>query len=89
MFLYIYLTLIYYLFQGLYSHQNPFEKITDEELEMYRREIEIKNNPELIKELEHSQDVISYDVTEDHTVDSGAGTYTETSAGIWMLFSIF
>ncbi|OON23448.1 class II Aldolase and Adducin domain protein [Opisthorchis viverrini] len=40
------------VYDALYSHQNPFEKITDEELEMYRREIEIKNNPELAAELE-------------------------------------
>ncbi|VDP89427.1 unnamed protein product [Echinostoma caproni] len=40
------------IYDGLYSHQNPFEKITDEELEMYRREIELKSNPELAIELE-------------------------------------
>ncbi|KAA0192075.1 Alpha-adducin, partial [Fasciolopsis buskii] len=40
------------IYDGLYSHQNPFEKITDEELEMYRREIELKSHPELAVELE-------------------------------------
>ncbi|KAH9585381.1 Alpha-adducin [Schistosoma haematobium] len=41
------------IYDGLYSHQNPFEKITDEELEMYRREIELKNNPDLAAEMDH------------------------------------
>ncbi|CAH8516141.1 unnamed protein product [Schistosoma rodhaini] len=41
------------IYDGLYSHQNPFEKITDEELEMYRREIELKNNPDLVAEMDH------------------------------------
>ncbi|KAH8861284.1 Alpha-adducin [Schistosoma japonicum] len=40
------------IYDGLYSHQNPFEKITDEELEMYRREIELKNNPDLVTEMD-------------------------------------
>ncbi|KAL3307630.1 Alpha-adducin [Cichlidogyrus casuarinus] len=30
------------VYDGLYSHVNPFDKITDEELEMYRHEIELK-----------------------------------------------
>lgn len=43
------------IYDGLYSHQNPFEKITDEELEMYRREIELKNRTELATDSIHHQ----------------------------------
>ncbi|TPP62992.1 hypothetical protein FGIG_10560 [Fasciola gigantica] len=35
-----------------YSFQNPPEKITDEELEIYRREIELKSHPKPTVELE-------------------------------------
>ncbi|CAH8610217.1 unnamed protein product [Dicrocoelium dendriticum] len=40
------------IYDALYSHQNPFESITDEELELYRREVELKNNPYLSAEFE-------------------------------------
>ncbi|CAL8086557.1 unnamed protein product [Calicophoron daubneyi] len=49
------------IYDALYSHQNPFEKITDEELEMYRREIELKNNPNLTSESDLHPAVVSED----------------------------
>ncbi|TPP62343.1 hypothetical protein FGIG_11377 [Fasciola gigantica] len=67
------------IYDGLYSHQNPFEKITDEELEMYRREIELKSHPELAVELERRGMLVPGDtpaqsppVGDSLAVDSGA-----------------
>ncbi|VDQ02069.1 unnamed protein product [Trichobilharzia regenti] len=51
------------IYDGLYSHQNPFEKITDEELEMYRREIELKNNPELLAEMDRRHHAAGQDTS--------------------------
>ncbi len=36
--------------QGVYMKQNPFGMVTDEELEAYKQEIEMKNNPALYAE---------------------------------------
>ncbi|KAM7539697.1 hypothetical protein Aperf_G00000033318 [Anoplocephala perfoliata] len=38
------------VYDGVYIKQNPFGQVTDEELEAYKREIEIKNNPVLYAE---------------------------------------
>ncbi|VDL23093.1 unnamed protein product [Hymenolepis diminuta] len=38
------------VYDGVYTKQNPFGQVTDEELEAYKREIEIKNNPALYAE---------------------------------------
>ncbi|KAF7261023.1 hypothetical protein EG68_01671 [Paragonimus skrjabini miyazakii] len=66
------------IYDGLYSHQNPFEKITDEELEMYKREIELKNNPELAAELERRGLIASED---EHTRPPGAGDSLAVDSG--------
>ncbi|KAL5967873.1 Alpha-adducin [Taenia solium] len=38
------------VYEGVYTKQNPFGQVTDEELEAYKQEIQMKNNPALYTE---------------------------------------
>ncbi|VDO03061.1 unnamed protein product [Rodentolepis nana] len=38
------------VYDAVYTKQNPFGQVTDEELDAYKREIELKNNPALYEE---------------------------------------
>uniref|UniRef100_A0A5K3FSP2 Aldolase_II domain-containing protein n=2 Tax=Mesocestoides corti TaxID=53468 RepID=A0A5K3FSP2_MESCO len=38
------------VYEGVYTKQNPFGQVTDEELEAYKQEIELKTNPKLYAE---------------------------------------
>ncbi|KAH9285664.1 Alpha-adducin [Echinococcus granulosus] len=45
------------VYEGVYTKQNPFGQVTDEELEAYKQEIQMKNNPTLYAEWLRQQEV--------------------------------
>jgi len=45
------------VYDGVYVKHNPFGQVTDEELEAYKRDIEIKNNPALYAEWLRQQEL--------------------------------
>lgn len=66
--------------QGVYTKQNPFGQVTDEELEAYKREIEIKNNPALYAEWVRQQEQAEQQAatTGKVTIDSPKGTFAHS-----------